>query len=135
MGSLNQFGNLEFAGDAGLTEATPRNFDTVLSPFWLQKVVGIFPALVFVMTFCSDGSGWTAFHADLAGSVMIIEAIGVMILIDPPGRLKREVCDDAADADGFPLWGDKSIAQSEGSEAAGIGDMALGPIGGKAHPG
>ena len=135
MGSLNQFWNLEFAGDAGLTEATPRDFNPVLSPFCLQRAIGIFPALVFVMTFCSDGSCWTALRADLTGSVKIVKAIGVMIWIDPLGRVKGEVCDDAADADGFALRGDKSIAQSEGSEAAGIGDMALGPIGGKTHPG
>ena len=95
----------------------------------------IFPALVFVMTSCSDGSGWTALRTDLTGSVRIVKAIGVMICINPLGRAKGKVCNDAADADGFTLRGNKSIAQSEGSEATGIGDMALGPIGGKTHPG
>ena len=94
----------------------------------------IFPALVFVMTFYSDGSGWTALRADLTGSVRIVKAIGVMICINPLGRAKGKVCNDAADADGFTLRGNKSIAQSEGSEATGIGDMALGPIGAKTHP-
>ena len=132
---LNEFGNPKFAGDAGLAEATPCNFDTVLGSFCLQKVIGIFPALVFVMTFCSDGSCWTALRADLTGPVKIVKAIGVMIRVGPLGRAKGEVCDDAADADGFALRGDESIAQSEGPEPAGIGDMALGPIGGKTHPG
>ena len=135
MCSLNEFGNFEFARHLGLTKATPRNFNTVLSPFCLQRAIGIFPALVFVMTFCSDGPGWTALRADLTGAVKIVKAIGVMVLIDPLGGLKREVCHDAADADSFALRGDKSVAQSEGPETAGIGDMALGPIGGKTHSG
>ena len=76
MCSLNEFGNFEFARHLGLTKATPRNFNTVLSPFCLQRAIGIFPALVFVMTFCSDGSGWASLRTGLTGSVKIIKAIG-----------------------------------------------------------
>jgi hypothetical protein len=47
--------------------------------------------------------------------------------------LEGQIGDHAAQAHGLAFCGNQSVAQPESPETAGIGDMALGPVGGKPY--
>jgi hypothetical protein len=70
---LNQFWNLEFAWDFGLTESASRDGNPVFGLFGpTDDGLAILVTFVFIMTFFRDRSGRTAGRAGLARFVKVV---------------------------------------------------------------
>ena len=87
---LDEFRNLEFTGDPGLTEAASCNRDSVLLVFVpANNSIAVFKTFVLIVTFCRDRLGRTPGRAGSAGFVGVIKAIGLAMGIDPLGSFER----------------------------------------------
>jgi hypothetical protein len=79
----DEFRDLEFTGDPGLTEAASFNRYPVFLVFVpSDNSITVFGTSVLIVTFCRDGPGWTSGGAGSAGFVEIIKAIGPAMGID-----------------------------------------------------
>ena len=104
---------------------------------WLAVAVAflefrnIIIAFVFIMALFADGMGRAGFDAGPAGTVMIIQAPFVNIVIRPLIGGEFTIQDNAAPAQRLAYGGDQTVAKAESAQTCYISSMTVRPVGGK----
>lgn len=126
--------DLEFTGDSGLAETTPRDLYSIFRALRRPaNVTHVAQAFILIFTGLRNCPRGTSLFAHLAGSVEEVETVRPEIWIRPGGGLKRQVRNYDAETNRLSPGSYKSVGKAESAQTACICGVSLGEIGGESH--